>query len=368
MTLVQAINETLKDEFRHNPDTYIWGQDVAYRDKGGVFNVTKGMQQEFGATRVFNAPDRRGLHPRARPTASRASATDDPRRRRGRGVRRLLLAGGRADGRDVARVLADERPVRPERHRAPRLRRLHRRRPLPLAEHRGLADDAARASASSSRPSPTTPPGLLRTAIRSRGHHALPRAEVPLQQPDGAGERAGGVRGAVRQGARAPRGNGPDDRRLRHARPLRARSRPRRSRRKGRSVEVLDLRSLVPLDFEAIAASVQKTSRVLVAHEDKVHGGFGGEIASQIQESVFQYLDAPVGRVGSAFTPGRLQPDPGARDPPEHREGPRRRQEDPRLLTQLALPAFATPLCNPTPPFTRLLHRRPAYKPVNERS
>jgi 2-oxoisovalerate dehydrogenase E1 component len=55
-TLVHALNETLKEEFRHNPDTYIWGQDVAYRDKGGVFNVTKGMQQEFGAARVFNAP------------------------------------------------------------------------------------------------------------------------------------------------------------------------------------------------------------------------------------------------------------------------------------------------------------------------
>ncbi|HEY6065781.1 MAG TPA: transketolase C-terminal domain-containing protein, partial [Thermoanaerobaculia bacterium] len=49
--------------------------------------------------------------------------------------------------------------------------------------------------------------------------------------------------------------------------------------------------------------SVRKTSRALVAHEDKVHGGFGGEIASQIQEAVFPYLDAPIGRVGSTFTP-----------------------------------------------------------------
>ena len=46
--LVNAINETLKAEFRYNPDTFIWGQDVANREKGGVFNVTKGMQQEFG--------------------------------------------------------------------------------------------------------------------------------------------------------------------------------------------------------------------------------------------------------------------------------------------------------------------------------
>ena len=54
--LVNAINETLKAEFRYNPDTFIWGQDVANREKGGVFNVTKGMQQEFGEARVFSAP------------------------------------------------------------------------------------------------------------------------------------------------------------------------------------------------------------------------------------------------------------------------------------------------------------------------
>jgi 2-oxoisovalerate dehydrogenase E1 component len=71
----------------------------------------------------------------------------------------------------------------------------------------------------------------------------------------------------------------------------------------GRSVEVLDLRSLVPLDFDAVLASAKKTSRVLVAHEDKVHGGFGGELAAQIQAAAFPFLDAPVARVGSEFTP-----------------------------------------------------------------
>jgi 2-oxoisovalerate dehydrogenase E1 component len=73
--------------------------------------------------------------------------------------------------------------------------------------------------------------------------------------------------------------------------------------REGKSVEVLDLRSLVPLDWDAIAASVRKTSRVLVVHEDKVHGGFGGEIAARIASELFEHLDAPVDRVGSTFTP-----------------------------------------------------------------
>jgi len=53
---IDAINGTLKAEFRHNPDTFIWGQDVANKEKGGIFNVTKGMQQEFGKGRVFNGP------------------------------------------------------------------------------------------------------------------------------------------------------------------------------------------------------------------------------------------------------------------------------------------------------------------------
>ncbi len=181
-------------------------------------------------TRVFNAPIAEDFIMGTADGFSRLSRRH-PRRRRGRRVRRLLLAGRRADGRDVARVLAHQRPVRAQRHRAPRLGRLHRRRPLPLPEHRGLADDAAR--------HPHRRPGLRRRrgGPAAHGdplarHHAVSRAEVPLQQPDGAGERAGGVRRAVRQGARAPRGNGPDDRSP-TARPSTSRSRRRRrSRRK----------------------------------------------------------------------------------------------------------------------------------------
>jgi pyruvate/2-oxoacid:ferredoxin oxidoreductase beta subunit len=56
LSLREAVTETLKQEFRRNPNTFLWGQDVASKEKGGVFNVTKGMQQEFGRERVFNAP------------------------------------------------------------------------------------------------------------------------------------------------------------------------------------------------------------------------------------------------------------------------------------------------------------------------
>jgi 2-oxoisovalerate dehydrogenase E1 component len=71
----------------------------------------------------------------------------------------------------------------------------------------------------------------------------------------------------------------------------------------GKSVEVIDLRSLIPLDKEAIFKSIEKTNRVLVVHEDKVFAGFGGEIAALIADEAFRFLDAPVKRIGSTFTP-----------------------------------------------------------------
>ncbi|HAN78133.1 MAG TPA: 2-oxoisovalerate dehydrogenase, partial [Bacteroidales bacterium] len=66
---------------------------------------------------------------------------------------------------------------------------------------------------------------------------------------------------------------------------------------------VIDIRSIIPLDKETILASVAKTGKVVVVHEDKVFGGFGGEIASIISEEAFEKLDAPVMRVGSTYTP-----------------------------------------------------------------
>jgi 2-oxoisovalerate dehydrogenase E1 component len=76
-----------------------------------------------------------------------------------------------------------------------------------------------------------------------------------------------------------------------------------RLEKEGISVEVVDIRTLAPLDTETIFNSVKKTSKVLIVHEDKVTGGFGGELAALISEHCFQYLDAPIRRVGSTFTP-----------------------------------------------------------------
>jgi pyruvate dehydrogenase E1 component beta subunit len=76
----------------------------------------------------------------------------------------------------------------------------------------------------------------------------------------------------------------------------------------GLDVEVIDPRTLQPFDTESVVESVRKTHRALVAHEAVRFGGIGAEIAAQIQEEAFDYLDAPVGRVGAPFAPVPFSP------------------------------------------------------------
>jgi len=300
MSVVNAINVTLKEEFRRNPDTFLWGQDVAYRDKGGVFNVTKGMQPEFGVARIFNAPIAEDfimgtadgfcrLSDRIRVVVEGAEFADyfwpaaeqmvemshEYWRTNGQYVPNVtvrLASGGYIGG-----GLYHSQNIEGWLTTLPGLRVV-----VPA-----FADDAA---------------GLLRTAIRSRGitmylepkflyNAPMARAKVPSDF-------------AVPFGKARLRREGTDLTILAYGTPVHfALEAAKALEAQGRSVEVLDLRSLLPLDHDAILASVRKTSRVLVAHEDKVHGGFGGEIAAFIQQEAFASLDAPIGRVGSEFTP-----------------------------------------------------------------
>jgi 2-oxoisovalerate dehydrogenase E1 component len=300
MSVVQAINATLKDEFRRNPDTYIWGQDVAYRDKGGVFNVTKGMQQEFGAARVFNGPIAEDY----------IMGTADGFSRFSEAIRVVVEGAEFADyfwpaaeqmvemsheywrtkGQFVPNVtvrLASGGYIGGGLYHSQNIEGWLTTLPGLRVVVPAFADDAA---------------GLLRTAIRSRGitvylepkflyNNPMARARVPAEF-------------AVPFGKARRRREGTDLTIVAYGTPVHfALEAARLLEADGTSVEVLDLRSLVPLDIEAVLASVRKTNRALVAHEDKVHGGFGGELAAQIQDQAFPYLDAPVGRVGSEFTP-----------------------------------------------------------------
>jgi 2-oxoisovalerate dehydrogenase E1 component len=300
LSLLQALNVTLRDEFRRNPDTFLWGQDVANKDKGGVFNVTKGLQQEFGARRIHNAPIAEDyilgtsdgfcrLDPKIRVVVEGAEFADyfwpaaeqmvemshEYWRTNGQYVPNVtvrLASGGYIGG-----GLYHSQNIEGWLTTLPGLRVV-----VPA-----FADDAA---------------GLLRSAIRSRGItlflepkflYNLPaaRARVPADF-------------AVPFGKARLRREGRDLTIVAYGTAVHfALEAAAALETEGRTVEVLDLRSLVPLDLDAILASVRKTSRVLIAHEDKVHGGFGGEIAARIQREAFPALDAPIGRVGSTFTP-----------------------------------------------------------------
>lgn len=301
MKFIQALNETLKDEFRKNPDTYIWGQDVANKDKGGIFNVTKGMQQEFGKERVFNAPIAEDF---IMGTANGMSRYSDKLR--------IVVEGAefadyfwpameqyletshdywRSHGAFAPNVtirLASGGYIGGGLYHSQTIEGALASLPGVRIVYPSFADDAA---------------GLLRTAMRSKGptlflepkalyNDPLAETMVPddFEVPFGKARirREGKHLSIITYGNTTHMALQVADR-IMHERKL--------------EVEVIDLRSLIPLDEEAILASVRKTSRALVVHEDKVFGGFGGEIASIITEKAFQYLDAPVKRVGSTFTP-----------------------------------------------------------------
>jgi pyruvate/2-oxoglutarate/acetoin dehydrogenase E1 component len=77
----------------------------------------------------------------------------------------------------------------------------------------------------------------------------------------------------------------------------------------GIEAEVIDPRTLTPLDLDSIVESVRRTEHVVVAHEAVTVGGFGAELAAQLQAAAFDYLDAPIERVGAPFTPVPLSPE-----------------------------------------------------------
>jgi pyruvate dehydrogenase E1 component beta subunit len=76
----------------------------------------------------------------------------------------------------------------------------------------------------------------------------------------------------------------------------------------GIEAEVIDPRTLVPLDLDAVVESVRRTNRLVVAHEAVKQGGFGAEIAAVVQAAAFDYLDAPIERVGAPFAPVPFSP------------------------------------------------------------
>ncbi len=299
--LIEGINETLKAEFRLNPDTFLWGQDIANKEKGGIFNVSKGMQQEFGKERIFNAPIAEDFIMGTANGMSRFSdkirivvegaefadyfwpameqyvdSSHDYWRSNGQftpNVTIRLASGGYIGGglyhsQNIEGALASIPGVR--------------------IVYPSYADDAA---------------GLMRSSLRSRGMTLFLEPKALYNDPISSAAFPDDYE--VPFGKARIRKQGTDLTIVTYGNTTHMcmEVAKKLEEEKGIHAEVIDLRSLVPLDVETILESVKKTGKVLVVHEDKVFGGFGGEVAAIITEKAFEWLDGPVKRVGSTFTP-----------------------------------------------------------------
>ncbi len=294
LTYREAIREALREEMRRDERVFVFGEDVAVY--GGIFKVTDGLLAEFGPSRIFDTP----LSESAIVGAAVGAAVMGMRP-----VAEVMFADFTSVAMDaLVNHAAKMNYMSGGETSAPLVVRMaYGAGPRWGSHHTQSVESWLTNVPGLTIVMPSTPAdakGLLKTAIRTPNpvvflEHKLlygrkgdvPEGEfvVPIGQADI--KRQGDAATVVATGLMVERA-------LAAAKSLEA---------EGIDIEVIDLRSIQPLDEDTILASVQKTGKIAIVHEAPVRGGFGGEVAAVVANKALGYLDAPIERVGAPWTP-----------------------------------------------------------------
>jgi acetoin:2,6-dichlorophenolindophenol oxidoreductase subunit beta len=294
LTYREAISRGIREEMAADPRVLLFGEDVA--DRGGAFHVTDGLLDEFGAERVFDTPLSESAIVGAGVGAAMLGL---------RPIVEIMFADFTTIAMDaLVNHAAKVAFMTGGEVCAPMVvRAAYGATPSFGSQHTQCIESWLTNVPGLTIVMPATPrdaKGLLKAAIRCQNpvvfleHKMLypTKGEVP----DGDYVVPIGTANVLREGEDVTIvASG-----LMVGRALAA---ARTLADEGTSAEVIDLRSVNPLDEATILASVRKTSRLVIVHEAPTFGGFGGEIAAMVAAKAFGYLDAPIQRVGAPWTP-----------------------------------------------------------------